>query len=63
MTKTTAAKTAMKYVGRTIADLADGRTLEPGQEIDMTEETLADPHNQRLVDDGLLIAVQTKKED
>jgi hypothetical protein len=49
-----------KLVGGHLQDLADGRVLEPGQTTTLTSDALADPHNQRLVDAGLLVTADTK---
>lgn len=47
-----------KVSSRHPEDLADGRVVEPGQVV--TRVDTGDPHNQRLVDEGLLIEVKDK---
>lgn len=42
-----------RYVGQHLDDLADGRQLEPGGFYELDP---AQPHNRRLIDDGLLVA-------
>lgn len=56
-------KDRVKNVGSSIVDLDDGRTLAPGDYAD--DVNLADPHNDRLVLAGIIIAVPThpKKEE
>ena len=44
-----------KLVGDHPEDLADGRVLAPGEEADIKKEDLEDPHNQRLIEEGILI--------
>jgi hypothetical protein len=61
MTKTTASK--YRYVGRHIDDLADGRTVEPGQTVALDEAAVADPHNARLIDEGLLVDTNPAKKE
>lgn len=43
------------FVGTHVEDLASGRTLAPGEEVTLSGDELNDPHNKRLVDDGVLI--------
>jgi hypothetical protein len=52
---TAATKTRLKFVGRHLDDLADGRVLEPGEIYTLTAAELADPHNQLRIESGLLI--------
>jgi hypothetical protein len=44
-----------KMVGAHAEDLADGRVLAVGEEVDLSKEEIKDPHNQRLVEEGKLI--------
>lgn len=54
----------VKSVSTHVEDLASGRTVEPGEVIHMTEKEAADPHNKRLLDEGILIhAVEGKKKE
>jgi hypothetical protein len=54
--------TPYKMVGDHPEDLADGRVLGPGEVAELSEEDLEDPHNQRLVDEGLLIEADEGEE-
>lgn len=36
-------------------DLADGRILAPGEYADLDDEAQKDPHNQRLIEEDILI--------
>lgn len=42
-------------------DLADGRNVAPGQATSLTAKQQKEPHNKRLIDEGVLAPV--KKED
>lgn len=57
----TLAKTHYRFVGTHVDDLADGRILEPGQFIDLTDEEATDPHNALRIEAGLLIEVEKKQ--
>lgn len=48
----------MKYtlISDHAEDLADGRVLGPGEEADLDEEAIKDPHNKRLIEEGKLIS-------
>lgn len=50
----------MKYklISDHAEDLADGRVLGPGEEAELDEEAVEDPHNQRLIEEGKLIPVE-----
>jgi hypothetical protein len=50
-----------KLVGDHPEDLADGRVLGPGEEADLDKEAVGDPHNQRLIEEGLLIESEEEK--
>lgn len=54
----TTSKTSFRFVGRHVDDLADGRSLEPGQFVELTQAELDDPHNQQRISEGLLIEVE-----
>lgn len=56
------AKNEYRFVGSHVDDLADGRTLEPGGFVTLSETDLEAPHNQRLLDEGLLIATNEKED-
>jgi pyruvate/2-oxoglutarate dehydrogenase complex dihydrolipoamide acyltransferase (E2) component len=51
-----------KLVGDHPEDLADGRVIGVGERIELDEETVKDPHNQSLLDDGKLIEVEADQE-
>lgn len=38
-------------------DLADGRMVGPGETIKLSKEDIEDPHNKRLIDEGLLLEI------
>lgn len=48
-------QTHYRYVGRHLADLADGTLLEPGRTYRLDDDQARLPHNQRLLEQGLLI--------
>lgn len=62
MTATAKTKPTYKFVGPHIDDLADGRQLVPGETYKLTDEEKAEPHNQRLFQDGLMLTVNDPKE-
>ena len=41
-------------------DLADGRNVAPGEAANLTVKEQKEPHNRRLIDEGVLRALQTK---
>jgi hypothetical protein len=45
----------IKHVGLHAEDLADGRMVGPGETITVDDELLGDPHNKRLLDEGVFI--------
>jgi hypothetical protein len=51
-----------KMVGDHPEDLADGRVLGPGEEADLDKDAVGDPHNQRLIEEGLLIEAESGEE-
>jgi hypothetical protein len=51
-----------KMVGDHPEDLADGRVLGPGEVTELSDEDLEDPHNQRLIEEGVLIPVEETEE-
>jgi hypothetical protein len=53
------------YTGNHVGDLADGRTVEPGQIVTLDGPAIAEPHNASLIDAGTLLLVETDppKED
>jgi len=57
----TTSKTSFRFVGRHIDDLADGRTIEPGQFVDLTQAEIDDPHNAQRISEGLLVEVDKPK--
>lgn len=50
--------TEFRFVGGHTADLASGRVVAPGETVKLTEDELKEPHNQRLVDEGLLLKAE-----
>lgn len=60
MTKT--ATTRYRFVGQHVDDLHDGRVLEPGAFVNLTAADLEQPHNARLVEEGLLVDADKKEE-
>lgn len=51
-------KHAYKSVSTHVEDLSDGRSVAPGDSVTLTAEELKDPHNARLVDEGVFIVVE-----
>lgn len=53
----------MEYrnVGAHVEDLASGATVGVGETVDLTKEDLKESHNQRLVDEGVLISTESKE--
>lgn len=53
------------FAGSHVGDLADGRTVQPGQIVTLDGRAIAHPHNARLIDAGTLLLVETDppKED
>lgn len=61
----TVAGTRYVFAGSHVGDLADGRTVEPGQIVTLDSSAIAAPHNASLIDAGTLLLVETDptKED
>lgn len=55
MTAAAASKQRFRWDGVHLDDLADGRTLEPGQVYTLTASEQADPHNAQRIESGLLL--------
>jgi plastocyanin len=51
-------KLTFKSVSSHVEDLSDGRTVAPGDSVTLTTEESKDPHNARLIDEGVFIAVE-----
>ena len=51
-----------KNVGRHPEDLSDGRVIGVGEIAPLTDEQLREPHNQRLVAEGILVATNPDAE-
>lgn len=51
-----------KHVGNHAEDLADGRMVGPGEVIELDEDAVRDPHNERLLAEGILIGMDNKAE-
>lgn len=47
--------TPYRFVGDRVADLHDGRALVPGETYELSDDELAEPHNRRYIDAGLLL--------
>jgi hypothetical protein len=45
----------IKNVGLHAEDLADGRMVGPGESVTLDDELLNDPHNKRLIYEGIFI--------
>jgi hypothetical protein len=43
--------------------LADGRSLVPGETVDLTADESKDLHNKRLIEEGHLLEVKSKKKE
>lgn len=51
-----------KVNSRHVEDLANGRPVEPGQVVDLSSEDVEKPHNQRLIEEGVLLPVASEEE-
>lgn len=60
MSKPTTA--AYRFIDSHAGDLADGRVLDPGATYKLDSTELEHPHNQRLLDEGLLIPIKKEGE-
>ena len=54
-------KNEFKNVGLHPEDLDDGRVVGVGETVNLTKEQLENPHNSRLVDEGILLSTDDKK--
>lgn len=50
-----------RHVGRHSEDLADGRVVSPGESVELSAEDQRDPHNKRLLDEGILDSTRAEK--
>lgn len=50
-----------KHVGVHAEDLADGRMLGPGEIVELDEEQIAEPHNARLLGEGILLSLDAQE--
>lgn len=53
----------LRSISNHVEDLADGSIVAPGETVSLTEKQLSEPHNKRLVDEGLLIEAAEEKAD
>ena len=53
---------SFRSVSSHVEDLASGRTLAPGEFVDLTKEEQKDPHNARLLEEGILISTDATEE-
>jgi hypothetical protein len=44
-------------------DLASGRVISPGESVKLTDDELKEPHNKRLIDEGVLLEKQQAKKE
>jgi hypothetical protein len=44
-----------------VEDLADGRTVAPGEPFALTADQLKHPHNQRLIEEEVIAEMTSKK--
>lgn len=56
-------KLKFRSVSTHVEDLADGSTVAPGEFVHLSEDDLKDPHNERLVAEGILIGTGDKSEE
>jgi hypothetical protein len=56
-------KTSFRYVGTHVGDLHDGSPLEPGEFVQLDDDAITDPHNARLISEGLLLEVPAEKKE
>lgn len=61
--KTEPVTTEFRYTGGVPDELTGGRPLAYGDLVKLTELEQADPHNARLIADGVLIPTKTKGAD
>lgn len=47
-----------RYIGSHADMLANGRPVEPGEYVDLTDEDLQENHNKMLLDDGKLLLIE-----
>jgi hypothetical protein len=52
-----------RFVGTHADTLADGRPVEPGEFINLSDEEVEEAHNASLIHDGLLIGTGSKSTD
>lgn len=55
-------KSRFRSVSSHVEDLADGRTVPPGEFIELTDDELQDPHNLRLLQEGVLMRIEEDKD-
>jgi plastocyanin len=51
------------FVGTYAQDLADGKIVAPGDEVTLSAKDAENPHNARLIADGLLIGKGEKAQE
>jgi hypothetical protein len=54
--------TKFKSVSNHVEDLASGQTVGPGETFNLTAEDQQDPHNQRLIDEEIIVEAEGDKE-
>lgn len=52
--------TQYRCTSRHSEDLADGRVIAPGDVATLNADDVKDPHNQRLIDEQLLVEIPAK---
>lgn len=55
-------KLKFRCISNHVEDLADGSVVAPGEFVHLSEEDLKDPHNERLVAEGVLVGTGDKSE-
>lgn len=47
-----------KHIGSHAEDLSDGRTVGPGQTVTLKADEQRDPHNKRLIEEGIFLRIE-----
>jgi len=53
--------TDFTFIGTHVTDLASGRTVEPGEQVTLSNDDQNEPHNAALIEDGQLVPVEAQK--
>ena len=56
-------KLKFRSISNHVEDLADGSIVAPGEFVHLSEDEVKDPHNERLIGEGILIGAGDKSEE